>query len=437
MINEFLAWYARPQPGQVERRIVELVRHAWENVPFYRDKMQSAGVSPAAIRNLDDYIHKFPATTAAEYRECQQVGNSATLIDKRVRLDSLVEDRSSGSSGMPVSVYRSPAEYNKNRARALWYLVKAGMRPWHRILAVLPPSQMSGRVSILQCFGFFQRTTVNYTMPIESIVDIILQKRINVIYGQKSFIRLIAEHFTDHHIDPPQLDVLNVGAERVDSYDREYLVKVFQPRRFSEFYGAVEPYLIAAKFNGDYEVDYKAVFFSLRNQEQSGDVTRGDLLVTSLINEAQPILKLDLGDRVAVRHYDRLRNLESTIAKVEGRSNDYLHLPGGGRISGATFYASLEYLSCMRQFKILQERENDCLIMLRLTDQRAENRAQVEAILDRLLGGRIAYRTAYVDTIPIEPNGKFKILTSRGGRSVSCARMDTATPVEGFDGPSH
>jgi phenylacetate-coenzyme A ligase PaaK-like adenylate-forming protein len=377
--------------------------------------MRAAGISPADIRSLDDYIRRFPKVTTAEYRARQHAGNLRDLIDRRMRLESLVEDRSSGSSGVTISVFRSRAEHTQNQARALRYLIKAGVRPWHRALAVIPPLQRRDRSSILGSFADSRRTTVDYTMQIESVVDIIRRKRINVIYGQKSFIRLVGEHFASHGIDPPRLAVLNVGAEHVDAYDRAYLQKLFKPARFSEFYGATEPYLIAARFGKDYEVDYGAVFFSLDDAEESCGLTKGEVLVTSLINQAQPILKLELGDRVAVRHYHQLCNLGATIAKVEGRSNDFLHLPDGGRISGATFYASLEYFPFMRQFKIVQDGEDQCRIMLSLAAQSAENRARVEEVLAHLLGGRIQYRIEYVEHIPIEPNGKHKILSSNVG----------------------
>ena len=416
MIKEFLSCYIRATPKSVEKRVLWLVRHAWEHVPFYRQKMQAAGLSASDFNSLDDYINNFPETTSAEYRAYQQTGKSQGLVDERRPLSGLIEDRSSGSSGITISVFRSPAEYEMNRARALWHLLQAGLKPWHRILAVLPPLQMRKNVSmsILQSLGIFRRTAVDYTMPIETIVEVIRRQRINVIYGQKSFIRLIADHYMQHGIQPPKLELLIPGAERVDQYDREYLSQVFRPRLFGEFYGATEPYLIATrKWDNDYQVDYKAVFLSLAAPDYEARLTKGNILVTSLINEAQPILKLELGDRVAVRSYGQLTKLGATIAKVEGRSNDYLHLPDGKKISGATFYASLEYFPFMRQFKIVQNDVNDCTVILRISEKTDEKKAQVEAVLKQLLGGRIAYEIEYVDAIPVDPNGKTKILVSK------------------------
>ena len=34
MIKEFLSWYIRPTRRYVEKRILRLVQHAWDNVPF-------------------------------------------------------------------------------------------------------------------------------------------------------------------------------------------------------------------------------------------------------------------------------------------------------------------------------------------------------------------------------------------------------------------
>lgn len=413
MIKEFLSWYIRPKPQDVERRILNLVQHAWENVPFYRRKMEESGITPADINCLEDYVNKFPKTTSAEYRAYQQSGNSKGLIDARLRPEDLIEDRSSGSSGVTISMYRTRKESEINRGRAFWYLIWAGLRPWHRTLAVLPPLQMVKRDSILQSFGIFRRTTVNYTMSINEIVDLMQRSRINAIYGQKSFIRLIADYFSTHDIPAPKLKLLIPGAEKVSESDRKFLFDTFHPDRYCEFYGATETYLIAARQADDYQPDYKAVFFSLADSTPYGALTSGSILVTSLLNEAQPVLKVELGDRVLVRNYDKLYEMGATIVEVEGRNNDYLVLPNGDRISGATFYATLEYFPFMKQFKIIQESSDDCTVLLKVKESSEENRMQVEGVLMRLLGGKIRYKTEYVDDIPIDPNGKTKILSSK------------------------
>ncbi|MET7773944.1 phenylacetate--CoA ligase family protein [Nocardia sp. NPDC005366] len=49
-----------------ERRVLELVRYAWDNSPLYRELWGAAGVSPDDIRTLDDFTNKIPTLTKAD-----------------------------------------------------------------------------------------------------------------------------------------------------------------------------------------------------------------------------------------------------------------------------------------------------------------------------------------------------------------------------------
>ena len=42
-------------------RLVKQVKHVWDNVPYYRKKMEEKGVTPDDIKGLDD-LHKLPFT---------------------------------------------------------------------------------------------------------------------------------------------------------------------------------------------------------------------------------------------------------------------------------------------------------------------------------------------------------------------------------------
>ncbi len=49
-------------------RLKNLVERVYTNVPFYRKKLESAGISPADIKTLDD-IAKLPFTSKDDLRE--------------------------------------------------------------------------------------------------------------------------------------------------------------------------------------------------------------------------------------------------------------------------------------------------------------------------------------------------------------------------------
>ena len=79
-------------------RLRETVERAYFNVPFYRRKMQEAGLGPECIRSLDD-ISKLPFTTKNDLRDTYPFGMFAVPMSEIVRLHA-----SSGTTGKPTVV---------------------------------------------------------------------------------------------------------------------------------------------------------------------------------------------------------------------------------------------------------------------------------------------------------------------------------------------
>ena len=48
-----------------DERLVKQVKHVWDNVPYYRKKMEAQGLTPDDIQSRDD-LHKLPFITKAD-----------------------------------------------------------------------------------------------------------------------------------------------------------------------------------------------------------------------------------------------------------------------------------------------------------------------------------------------------------------------------------
>ncbi len=79
-------------------RLKKTVNHVYQNVPFYRAKMQRAGVLPGDIRTLDD-ICLLPFTTKQDLRDNYPFGLFAVPQSEIVRIHA-----SSGTTGKPTVV---------------------------------------------------------------------------------------------------------------------------------------------------------------------------------------------------------------------------------------------------------------------------------------------------------------------------------------------
>ncbi|MFH0953225.1 MAG: phenylacetate--CoA ligase [Verrucomicrobiota bacterium] len=79
-------------------RLREVVKRAYENVPFYRKKFDKHGVKPDHIRSLSDIV-KLPFTTKDDFRETYPFGMFAVPLREIVRIHA-----SSGTTGKPTVV---------------------------------------------------------------------------------------------------------------------------------------------------------------------------------------------------------------------------------------------------------------------------------------------------------------------------------------------
>ncbi len=82
-----------------DERLVKQVKHVWDNVPYYRAKMEAAGVTPEDIKSSDD-LHKLPFVTKDDLRECYPYGLLAKPLDECVKIHS-----TSGTTGKRVVAF--------------------------------------------------------------------------------------------------------------------------------------------------------------------------------------------------------------------------------------------------------------------------------------------------------------------------------------------
>ena len=82
-----------------DERLVKQVKHVWDNVPYYRAKMEAAGLTPEDIKSRDD-LHKLPFVTKDDLRECYPYGLLAKPLNECVKIHS-----TSGTTGKRVVAF--------------------------------------------------------------------------------------------------------------------------------------------------------------------------------------------------------------------------------------------------------------------------------------------------------------------------------------------
>ena len=80
-------------------RLVKQVKHVWDNVPYYRKKMEEKGVTPDDVQSIDD-LHKLPFLSKDDLREAYPYGLLGMPLSECVRIHS-----TSGTTGKRVVAF--------------------------------------------------------------------------------------------------------------------------------------------------------------------------------------------------------------------------------------------------------------------------------------------------------------------------------------------
>ena len=81
------------------QKLVEQVKHVWDNVPYYRKKMEEKGITPDDIKSIDD-LNKLPFLSKKDLRDAYPTGLLGVPMKDCVRIHS-----TSGTTGKRVVAF--------------------------------------------------------------------------------------------------------------------------------------------------------------------------------------------------------------------------------------------------------------------------------------------------------------------------------------------
>ena len=82
-----------------DERLVKQVKHVWDSVPYYRQKMEEKGLTPDDIKGTED-LHKLPFLSKYDLRDAYPYGLLGVPKDQVVRIHS-----TSGTTGKRVVAF--------------------------------------------------------------------------------------------------------------------------------------------------------------------------------------------------------------------------------------------------------------------------------------------------------------------------------------------
>jgi phenylacetate-CoA ligase len=408
------------------RRVRAIVRHAYEQVPYYRTVMDQLGLGPADFRTADD-LAKLPILTGQDVAQAPERFVARNQNGRSFRIDS------SGTSGKSKSIY-----YDH---RALFLCLANGHRQrrvlahftgqtfGYRELALSRPGGVGVQMrEFFEAYSWvphrmdFRRQILPASTTLEEQVASINRFRPAVIRGYGSYIGTLFRLAWERglRLEPPK--VICYGADLMPAGDRELIEKEYKVPVLSN-YQAVEALRIG--FGCE---ERRGFHLSLDNvavrvvDDDGRDVApggRGHIVISNLVNRATVLLNYRLGDIVgwSAAGCPCGRTLPM-IENIQGRSDDVVMLADGSFRHALVLLEGLRMVPGVMQVQLVQE--ETARFVINTVGRPDANHLRAAAELTEALrknvdaGANVEVR--WMDSIPQEPGQKLKAVISRVGR---------------------
>lgn len=117
-----------------EKRLRAIIKHAYDNVPFYRRKFENAGIRPQDIQTIAD-LPRVPMTSKGEV----QATRLEDVMARGVCIGNCEKNTTSGSTGVPLTTYIDKEAVGLYRAVWLVVFFHNGVRFWDRRAIIEDP----------------------------------------------------------------------------------------------------------------------------------------------------------------------------------------------------------------------------------------------------------------------------------------------------------
>ena len=315
-----------------DERLVRQVRHVWENVPYYRNKMQEKGLTPADIKGVED-LHKLPFLSKADLRDAYPYGLLGAPLKDCVRIHS-----TSGTTGKRVVAFYTQEDidlWDDCCARALTAAgatnedvcqVSYGFGLFTGGAGLNGGSHKVGCLTIPMSSGNTERQ-----------IMFIRDLNATILCATPSYAAYLGESMKEMGLTPAQIPLKAgiFGAEAWSEEMRQDIQKTLGIRAF-DIYGLTELSGPGVAFecsaqNGMHinEDHFIAEIIDPKTGEVLPDGQQGELVFTALTKKAFPLLRYRTKDICVLSHEPcPCGRTHVKMCKPRGRSDDMLIIRG-------------------------------------------------------------------------------------------------------------
>ena len=407
-------WSAGEIEAYQSEKIRAIVRNAYENIPYYRERWKALKIHPDDIRTRED-LPKLPILTKEDVRL-----NADRLVSQKVFKRDLVSRHTGGTTGKALHFYTTRQAIAFQWAVWWRHRLRFGIEPgaWHANFTghrVVPITQR--RPPYWRWNRPMRQALINMQslLPdrIKEIVGFLNSRSFDFYSGYPSVIHMLATNAMEADLrltSHPR--VIFTGAENILDFQRR-AIEAFTNAILTDQYGTTEGCVNASScpqfvYHEDFEFGVMEGI-----QQDSGDSYRA-MVCTGFACDAFPFIRYEVGDSGIWKDGGGCscgRN-SSVLMRFEGRTDDYVITPEGAHIMRFD-YLFKDSLN-IREAQVIQEKLGEIrLLVVRRSAYATKDELEIRRDIKRWVSPSLNVTFDYVDEIARERNGKFRAVLSR------------------------
>ena len=385
-------------------KLREIVRHAYENVPFYRQKYKGIDLT---MSSLED-IQKLPVVTSQELRKCRM----EDLTSKKAIPDQLLEKSTAGTSGSPFRFKMSKKENTMRQLNLLRFMLGYGWLPWWKVV-YLSRKMGHKKYSIFQRLINQKKFEVDIHQPVEEQVRQIKEIKPQFLNGMSTGVEQIADWLIDHGERLQGLRLLTTFGEVKRAHHVEKFNKAFGMPGL-ERYGAWELGIMGYSCKHCQELFFNEREFLAEVVDESHTPVKngeqGKGLFTTLNQYTMPLIRYETGDLITLSESQgHCKNKYLHFKSVDGRDFDVLPLKDGRKLHAQNLLHGVLNIGGLKKIQLLLKKDGSLLVKY-IADDGIPDETFHKEVIEVMHFEELDVDFERCSEIPVESSGKYKFM---------------------------
>lgn len=417
-------------PAQLEtaqfRSLRALLSHARETTPYYREKFRQAGFEDTADMDAAAWLR----VPVSRRRELQEAGETLFSSRPPEAHGKVVAATTSGSTGQPLRFARNNVTMTYWRAFTLrdlvWHdeetLPKVGAIRYAPVGQAEAPHGVTSphwNNSTAMVFPTGPVAMLNVAASLDDQLDWLERERPRRLTTFPSNFLALIDHAGRKGRALPRIGRLRSVGEMLTPEARATIAEAFGGK-VVDLYSCEEAGYLALECpeHGSYHVQAENVKLEILDEQDNPcpPGKPGRVVITSLINFASPLIRMDLGDYAELGEPCACGRGLPVIRRILGRSRNRLILPNGEtrypRVGEKAIAEAAEGVTVFR-FRCIQHSLE--MVEMQIVASRAldgDEQARLAKSIQDNLGHPFRIVFSFPADIPAQPNGKRETFVS-------------------------